>query len=365
MNNKESEAPVVQPQPETTSEQKGLIRVGLVGNYADTDETRFLLTPEACGLLSSAGYKVEMESGASIDISFSDEDYAEFGVRIVDRDTALQTNIVLSYSPLRVEDIHKMHPGCALLCMMGSSLFEKNVIEMLLERRITLICLDNMNSINDQPIFADIIDEIDGRAAIQYAQEALSYLGEGKGVLLAGVAGINPCEVLLIGAGRNIYAAANTALNAGASVTLMNNDVSALMEAHDVCGQGLSTIAIHPRVLYNKVKSADVLIMGTTTRPFEFPKNLGVALKKSAYVLNLEESHPSVSVPRTVAMALSNCLVNFFDDMILKDGLHSMIATSPGVQAGMVTYKGKLIDKLIGSYLSLPCVDINVMLASN
>lgn len=362
---KENAAPATQTQTQTIAENKGKTRIGLVANYADTDETRFLLTPEACGLLTSAGYNIVLESGAAIDISFSDDNYAEYGVEIVDRDTALKANIVLSYAPLRAKDIKKMTPGAALLCMMGSTLFDKRIITALLEQKITLGCLDNMLSLNDVPIFADIIDEIDGRAAIQYAQEALSYLGEGKGVLLAGVAGINPCEVLIIGDGRNIYAAANAALNAGASVTLMNNDITALMTARDVCGPGLQTIAIHPRVLFNKVKTADVVITGTTTRPFEFPKKLSIALKKSAYVLNLEESHPSVSVPRTVAMAVSNCLVNFFDDMLIKDGIHGMIATTNGVQAGLVTYKGKLVDKLIGSYLGMPCVDINVMLASN
>ncbi len=72
--------------------------------------------------------------------------------------------------------------------------------------------------------------------------------------------------------------------------------------------------------------------------------------------------HPSVSVPRTLAMALSNVLVNFLDEMRLKGGLDGMIATTDGVQSGIVTYRGKLVDKLVGSYLSMPSVDISVMI---
>lgn len=341
----------------------GKFTIGLPANYADNEETRFPLTPEACGLLTSAGLHIVMETDAGIDISFSDDAYAEFGVEIVDRDKALKADVVLSYAPINVNDIRKMQKGATLFCMMGDELFRKPTIEALLEQRITCGCLDNMYSFNDEPVFANIINEIDGRAAILYAQEHLSYLGGGKGVLLAGVAGINPCEVLLIGEGMDICYAAKAAIAVGATVTLLNNDVSTLQHARQFCGDKLTTLAIHPRVLYNKCKTADVLIMGDTTRPFEFPNKLNRVMKDTAFVLNFKDSHPSVSVPRTVAMALSNVLVNFFDEMIIKNGVEGMIMGAKGVQGGLVTYHGKLVDKLIASYLSMPAVDIDMMLS--
>lgn len=340
------------------------IHIGLLGNYADTDETRFLLTPEACGLLTSGGIKISMESGAGVDISFKDETYAEYGVKIVTREDALKCPIVLSYNPLRAKDVKKMTPGAVLLCMMGDQLFETSVIKALLDRKIACGCLDNMYSHHDVEIFADIVHEIDGRAAIMYAQESLSYLGGGKGVLLAGVAGLNPCEVLIIGSGTESIAAANAAVGTGAKVVLMDNDVSALQLARPLCDSRVELVAVHPRVLTNRVKSADVIITGNTTREFEFPKNLSSSLKDSVYVIDLNESHPSVSVPRTVAMALSNPLTNFFNEMSIKNGFIGMMVTTVGVQCGMVTYEGKLVDKLIASFLSLPSIDIRVMLSS-
>lgn len=340
------------------------IHVGLVANYPDTDETRFFLTPEACGLLTSSGINIVMESGAAIDISFSDETYAEYGVKTVTRDEALKSDIVLSYRPLRAKDIRKMKKGAVLLCMMDSTLFEEPVIKALLSHKITCGCLDNMVSHNDEEVFASIVDEINGRAAIMYAQDALSYLGEGKGVLLAGVAGINPCEILIFGDGTDVYAAASAGINAGASVTLLNNDISALMRARNACGDHLNTIAIHPKVLYNKIKTADVIILGTCTRSFELPAKLKAVMKPNVYILNLEESHPSVSVPRTVAMAISNVLVNFFEEMAIKDGFLGMLSTTSGVRCGIITFDGNLVDKLVASYLSMPSVDINMILTA-
>lgn len=341
------------------------IHIGLLSNYSDTDETRFLLTPEACGMLTSAGIKITMEHGAGIDISFQDEVYAEYGVEIESREKALKYNIVLSYQPLRVKDIKKMTEGATLLCMMGDGLFDEQVIKALLAKKISCACLDNFTSHQDIAIFADIIDEIDGRAAIMYAQDALSYLGEGKGVLLAGVAGLNPCEVLVIGCGTEAIAAANAAAGAGARVVLLDNDVATLQVSRPLCHDRVELITIHPRVLANLVKSADVIITGLTTRPFEFPKSLSSTLKDTVYVLDLHDSHPSVSVPRTVAMALSNPLIHFFEEMLIKNGFNDMMATTQGVQRGMVTYDGKLVDKLVASYLSMPSIDIRVMLSTS
>ncbi len=349
----------------TEIEGNGGFTIGLPSNYADDEETRFLLTPEACGMITSSGLRIKMEADAGIDISFSDESYAEYGVEITGRDDVLKSDLVLTFTPLKIEDVKKMNPGATLLCMMGNDLFKAETIKALLERRINCAVLDNMfSSYNDEPVFANILNEIDGRAAILYAQEHLSYLGGGKGVLLAGVAGINPCEVLLIGEGMDICYAAKAAIAAGATVTLVNNDVSALNAARQFCGDKLTTLSIHPRVLYNKCKTADVLILGQTTRPFTFPNKLHRVMKDTAYMLNLQESHPSSAVPRTVAMAMSNVLVNFFDEMIIKNGFEGMVMSSEGVQCGVITYHGTLVDKLIASYLAMPSVDIKMLVTA-
>ncbi|MCH5218901.1 MAG: hypothetical protein J1F07_10220 [Muribaculaceae bacterium] len=353
------------PQPQLEEELLGgkRLHIGLLGNYPDTEETRILLTPEACGLLTSAGMSVCMEEGAGIDIDFPDEVYAEYGVKICNRKTALEQDVVLSFAPLKPEDVLKMKEGATLLCMMADSLFNKGVIEAKLQNKITLCCLSNMLSFNGEPVFANIIDQIDGRGAIMYAQEHLSYLGGGKGVLLGGVAGVNPCEVVLVGDGREIYAAARAAIDQGAQVTLLNNDISALQTAQVLCGKRLTTLAIHPKVLFNKIKSADVIIMGNTTRQFEMPRNLTMAMKESVYYIDLRDTHPSVSVPRTVAMAVSNVMVNLLNDMALMEGIDRMIAATEGMQNGIITYKGQLVDKLAASYLGLPYVDLAVMIA--
>lgn len=341
----------------------GSLTIGLLANYADSDETRILLTPEGCGNLTAAGHRVYIESGVGIDINFTDEDYMKYGARVMTRGEVLKLPLVLSYRPVMASEVLQMTPGATLLCMFDNTLFDRRVVQAFLDRRITLGCLNGMESYNQEPIFARVIDEIDGRAAIMYAEEYISFLGGGKGVLLAGVAGINPCEVLLIGAGTKIHYAAISAMAVGATVTVMDNDVSSLNDARMACGDHLVTCSIHPKVLENRLRTADVVILDHCTRDFELPAGVEEMMKPNVYLLDLADTEPSQAVPRTVAMAMSNILTHFFEEMSMKNGMEGMILTTPGVQEGIVTYGGKLVDKLIASYLGLPGVDLSLLLA--
>ena len=351
-----------QPQAEAVKTDRTKMSLGILNNYPDTDETRLFLTPEACALISNFHYHIMMETGAGIDINYSDQSYADANVDIVSRTEALKADIVLSVRPLRVEDVLQMRKGTTLISLMDSSLFDRAVVEALLDRHITMLVLDNLVSANGLRVFARILDEIDGRAAIIYAQEGVTFLGEGKGVLLAGVAGLNPCEVVIIGSGWRQQAAAKAALAAGARVTMMDNDVSALFEAQSICGDQLSTAAIHPHVLFNKVKSADVIILDNCTNQFEMPRQLGMAMKDSVYMLDMRNTIPSLCVPRTVAMGLSNPLVHFFSEVALKGGIEKCAASTPGVRPAVVTLRGKLVDKYIAMRLGMCAADISVML---
>lgn len=337
--------------------------VGLLGNNPGSAETRFMITPEGCGVISS-DFKVLMETKAASDINFSDEDYVDYGVKIATRKDVLSCDIVLSFSPLKISDIKKkMNPGSTLICFSDDSLFEKETINALSSRNITKICLDSVASHNDEYVFANVLDEVDGRTSIFYAAEALSYLGKGRGTLLAGVAGIAPCKVLIIGSGSRVQYAAKTAMSLGADVTFMDNDVSALQVARMVVGDNLVTAAINPRILTEKVTRADVIILDSCTRNFEFPKKLSLAMKEDVFILDFQKTSPSVSVPRTVAMALTTPVVNLLSDFVLKNGVENAIALTPGLQEGVVTYHGQLVNKLVGSCLQMPSTDIRMMFA--
>lgn len=354
--------PQLKEQESATARQRRTI--GIPANYHDSDETRLLLTPEICGRLRADGWKIFMESDAASPISYTDADYAEYGVEICDRKRALECDYVLSYAAVNVADVELMRPGSVQMCMFSTSLFDRAVIEALQRRNICTIALDEVNSHNGVPIFANVVDDVDGRTAVWYAQEALSFLGGGKGVLLGGLPGIMPCEVLIIGMGRKVMQAARCALALGALVTLMDNDMSELQVAQQICGPRLVTCAIHPKPLTKHVQTADVIMVDSCTHEFEFPTRLKALVKKDAFYLDFHLSSPSLSTPRTVTQGLATCLYNLFREIDLTGGLESTLLIKPGVCHGVVTYNGHLCFKLIGPITGLPVVNLEMLLTA-
>jgi NAD/NADP transhydrogenase alpha subunit len=139
MNTNDNGKPVTNPQPQETTTIRSDYDLGLVANDHDSEETRFLLTPEVCGLLCSSNLAICMENGAASSISYTDEKYASFGVQIVERETALLAEYVLSYAPLNAADVMKMKDGAKLLCMFDAMLFRKDVLEALNSKNICVL----------------------------------------------------------------------------------------------------------------------------------------------------------------------------------------------------------------------------------
>ena len=104
------------------------------------------------------------------------------------------------------------------------------------------------------------ISEIEGGTAIALAAELMSNERGGKGILLGGVAGISPTEVLILGAGITGSVAARTALALGAQVKIFDHDINKLRKIQHYLGQQVFTSVIHPNVLIKALASADAVI---------------------------------------------------------------------------------------------------------
>ncbi len=115
-----------------------------------------------------------------------------------------------------------------------------------MKRNIVALAIDLIGDPEGHTPFADILNEIDGRAAIAIASSMLASPAHGKGILLGGVAGIIPCEVLILGAGIAGRAAAASALGLGASVRMLDNDVYRLRRAAELPGCCVATSVMHP-----------------------------------------------------------------------------------------------------------------------
>ena len=112
-------------------------------------------------------------------------------------------------------DVRHLRRGALLLTLLSPELVTKEYIKSLMDRHTVAVALDLIEDEHGHRPFADILAEINGRAAMAMAASLLADSEHGKGILLGGIAGLNPCEVVILGSDIAAISAARTATGMG------------------------------------------------------------------------------------------------------------------------------------------------------
>ncbi len=357
-------------------------------------ERRFPITPEAAGQLIERGFRVKMQENAAQCINYGDNSYMRVGVEISTREEALRSDIVIHLAPMTAPDVRKMRRGAMLLTLLKPSHQDCEAVKELLRRHVISIAVDLIEDSRGCTPFADILAEIDGRASIAMASSLLADSTRGKGILLGGVAGIIPCETLIIGSGIAACAAARSAVGLGSTVRMYDNDVYSLRRAQQELGPWVITSTLHPHTLENALRSADVVVVTPTQEPFAvsreqtdimkrgvltfdlasdtgaaFPAMLAVDLAGAFAVRNSASirdrvcfTHTGCAVARTAAMALSNTFLALMSSIVSCEGVSNALKLLPGMQKATFTFFGRIVNPLIARATGMRSVDISIYL---
>ncbi len=389
------------PSPLETATCRRRLTIGLP-KCLTRSERRFPLTPEAARNLTERGFCLLMEAGAAESIHYPDGAYSKGGVRFVSRRETLQADIVIHLAPLSVPDIGQLRKGALLLTLANFGRREgAEVVRRLLERRVINIALDLVvDSYGHRP-FADVIAEVSGRAAVTIASGLMADSEHGKGILLGGIAGVSPCEVVILGSDLAAGAAARSAIGLGAVVRMFDSDVYRLRASLRQIGGGVIGSSIHPRALENALRTADVVISTDLDCPVVVEASGETLLKKGALVFDLSsepgKAFPTMplrdlgdrgdketadlyrpgeptschicycnagsAVPRTAAMALSDTFITMLDDIAGCEGASSAIQLTPGLQDAALTFLGKAVNPRVARIAGVRHYDIRLLLS--
>lgn len=389
--------------PCATERVRRTFTIGLPAG-SDPSERRFPLTPEGVEMLREHGFTVKIQKGAAAPIHYTDMAYSRCGAEIVTEAEALACDIVIHLSPLTVAQAGRLRRGALLLTLLQTDRQQREALRVLLERKVIAIAVDLITDKHGNHPFADILSEIDGRAAVTMAGALLADSRHGKGILLGGIAGIGPCEVTVFGSGIAACAAARSAAGAGAVVRMFDNDVYSLRYAQRELGASVIASSLHPRVVEGALHSADVVIstFGTDTmKPFDteavsrlkrgvivFDLNSTTrgALFPSLPVIDASDWNPggnsaitTVSepdsaptrlcivgvggiVPRTAAMALTNTFTTMLRELLTCDGVTNALKLLPGLQRAAYTFLGQAVHSEVARKAGVRAVDIALYL---
>lgn len=365
----------------------------------DKSERRLPLTPEAIAILTQAGHRVWVETGAGLGINYADTHFAEAGAEIkATPQEVYQADIVLKILPPTLAEIDCMRPRTTLLSFVPLNILSKEVFLRMMAKRITAVAYELITDEWHRIPMLNVTSEIEGSASITIASELLSNTQGGKGILLGGIPGVSPTEVVIIGAGNAGTVAARAAIALGAFVKVFDDDLNKLRAIHQTLGQGLFTSTFHPNVLQNAFRSADVVIGAmryiNARHHFVISKELVHAMKKGALLIDLRISQggcfettcclspadppvfeqygvlhyarPNVSnrVARTTSMAYSNILVPLLLGLGDAGSLVAWISSNRGFHEGVYLYNGAAVNEYVAHSFNLSSNNLDLFLSA-
>lgn len=367
-------------------------------NELDKGENRICLTPESVHILISMGHEVVLQRGAGDNAHYTDHEYADAGAMIVETISEVyRADVLIKATSVSVADTTYMHERQVILSPLKLCDMRKEAIVEMMQRKVTAIGFDILKDEDGAFPVVRIMSEIAGNSAIMIASEYLNNSRGGKGIILGGISGITPTEIVILGAGTLGEYAARTALGLGATVKVFDRSVARLRRLNEVLGQHVYTSVFHKPVLDRVLASADVVI--GAMRCFDNTANTVVTeeqvklMKKGAVIIDMAIDHggcietsgptthekptyiyegiihycvPNVlsRVARTASIAYSNVFLPLFQRVAWQGGFVNAVRFDTGLREGVYIYNGILTKPVIADKFGLISRDIDLLLAA-
>lgn len=361
-------------------------------------ESRIAIVPDAVQLLVSHGHEVLIESTAGEGSSFSDNEFSEAGAKIIfDTKEIYQADIILKVEPPTLEEIELMKGRQTLISALQITTRSQEFINRLIEKKITCFAYEFIQDDSGTMPLIRSMSEIAGNTSVLIASECLSNTNDGKGLMLGGIAGVTPTEVVIIGAGTVGEFAARSAMGLGASVKIFDNSLSKLRRLQNDLNTRVFTSIIQPKVLIKALKRADVVIgalrSGDKRTPCVVTEEMVTEMKEGAVIIDVSidqggcfetseltnHSNPTFKkhgvihycvpniasrVSRTASYSLSNLLTPIILRIGDYGGLDNVLSSDAGLRQGVYICKGILTNKMVGQWFNLNYKEINLFIAS-
>ncbi len=208
-----------------------------------SDEYRVAMIPVGVEELTRAGHKVLIQSGAGLGSGISDDHYAEHGAELVSRaeDVWKRADLVVKVKEPMPTEWPLMQAGQTVFTYFHFAA-DRLLTEAVLHSGITAIAYETIRAPNGSLPLLTPMSEVAGRMSIQQGAKFLERPQEGRGILLGGVAGVLPANVLILGGGVVGANAAKVAAGLGANVILMDVNVDRLRYIDDVMPPNVTTL---------------------------------------------------------------------------------------------------------------------------
>ncbi|MGB6092302.1 MAG: alanine dehydrogenase [Moheibacter sp.] len=358
-------------------------------------EKRVCLNPDAVQVLVANGHEITVESGAGEGANYSDNEYSEAGAKIsYDQKEVFSKPVVLKVNPLTNNEIEMLNPDSFLVSTVQINMQTRTYFEKLSAKKTTAIGFEFIKDGHGYLPIVRLLSEIAGTASILLAGELLSNTNGGNGILMGGVAGIRPTEVVILGGGTVGEFASKAALGLGANVRVFDDSLSRLRRLQTDLGVRVSTSMLDPKELAKSLKRCDVAIgalRGEVRAPCVVTEKMVKNMKPGAVVIDLsidnggcfETSeittldnpivikhgviHYGVAnitsrVARTATKAMSNFFMPYLLRIANEGGFERVVKSDLGLREGIYLFHGRVTNQQVSEWFDLSFHDINLLI---
>jgi alanine dehydrogenase len=380
-----------------TAVRRKKISIGIPSDKKN-DEKRVALTPEAVNLLVENGNEVILQKGAGTGANYSDKDYAENGAMITDSlARVFSADAVIKVAPFTLQEVDYLKGNQIVMSFLNVLQLNEETLGKLIRKKVTAIALEKIRDNNGVMPVMESMSEISGVTSILIASDYLSNHHGGKGVLLGGITGVTPTEVVIIGANTAGEYAARAALGLGSQVKIFDQSLHNLRRFQNLINQRLQTSVFHPQVLKKALKSADVLIGAIELedlRPWYYiTEEMVKTMKKGSVIIDLSidrggciettecralrdpvyEKHGVIHfsawnlpsrMARTASIALSNIFNPLFQEIAEAGGIIHLLKNDRGMRNGVYLFNGILTNETLAQKFGAISKDLDLLISA-
>ena len=338
-------------------------------------EYRVGMSPAGVEILTQLGHTVYVEHDAGVGAGFSDQEYEKAGARLAySADEVFgRANLLLKVARPMKEELDWIQPGSVLAGLLHLASAQQDKVDTLLAKKITAVSYEQVQAADGSLPVLRPFSQIGGVMAAQIAARLLQNNWGGKGILIGGVPGVPPAEVVILGAGVVGRNALRGFLGLGAHVTVIDININALQRIADHF-PGVATMMSTKRNIERATAYADVVVgavLKTGERsPIVVTREMVRAMKPRSIIIDVSideggcvetsrpttHDHPTYEeegvlhycvpnmpgvVARTATHAFVNAAIPFIVEIAGK-GIEQAMQDNAAIEAAVVTHAGRL-----------------------
>lgn len=367
------------------------MKIGVPKEILD-QESRIALTPAGVYALTSEGHEVFIERKAGLESSILDEDFINAGATILNtgEEVFSKANLILKVKQPLENECKYLKPSQILFTFLHLAA-DKKLASDLCKSKATCIAYETIELPNGALPLLIPMSEIAGRMSVQIGAHHLEKFFGGKGVLLGGVPGVEPANVVIIGGGTVGINAAKMAVGLGAKVVILDKNLNRLRELDDYFNGRLQTVYSTQHKVIELLKKADLVITAVLVTGAKAPKlitkELLTSMKPGSVIVDVaidqggcvegvrptKHSDPIIrinnvcvyavpNIPGAVPITSTTALTNATLPYVLKlaNSGYNAVYDDPILAKGVNVHNGSLVHKVVADALEMDCSSTSV-----